>query len=109
MKEHAKDSLRITNQFRAKDAMVYDLRCEGTRLTVSVSQRRNELDPDEWCVAARSGQAPNEVVTVEEWGKTAADALRHTATSWGTKAESQAMPTFDWTAVAGALAAVRAI
>ena len=108
MKESAKDSLRITNQFRAKDAMVYDLRCEGTRLTVSVSQRRNEQDPAEWCVAARSGAAPNDV-TVEEWGPSAAKALEKIATSWGTRRESEAIPSFDWTAVAAALAAVRAI
>ena len=51
-----KDALRITDQFRGSRGMVYDLRCQGSRLTVCIAERTNPFDPGQWRVEAWTGQ-----------------------------------------------------
>jgi hypothetical protein len=102
MTEREKDALRITNQFRSKGSMVYDMRCDGTRLTVIVT----EMTAGGWRVEARAGGA--DAASIEKSGPTRIDALRAVGESWA-KSGSADFPTFDWTAVADALHAVRAI
>ena len=107
MTEKDKDSLRITNQFRSKGSMVYDLRCSGERLTLVVSPRTTEGDGGEWCVEARAAGRP-EVGRIERWGATRIDALRAVGRAWN-EPVSGTLPRFDWEAVAKALIAVRAV
>ncbi len=108
VKEKDKDKLKITNQFRDKRGMVYDLKCEGDRLTVYVSPRENPQDAGEWRVEVRTSHSP-EAIVIAEWGPTRADALREVGRAWTSNATTQGLPTFDWDEVATALSAVRAL
>lgn len=95
------------NQFRSRTGFVYDLKENGARLTVSISQRQGVTDPGEWSVAARAG-APADAA-IEAWGPTRTDAFREVARLWAEKALLLHLPSFDWEAVATALSEVRAL
>jgi hypothetical protein len=104
-----KDAIRITQQFRSRDAMVYDLRGSLGRLTLRVTGRGgDEGPPTEWRIEAATSSAPDAVV-VAEVGITRADALRAVGRSWNEKRSAGNLPSFDWESVARAMAAVRAI
>jgi hypothetical protein len=103
------DSVRITQQFRTRDAMVYDLRGAAGRLTLRVTGRGgDEGPPTEWSVEASTSSSPDAVVVAER-AATRADALRAVGRSWNEKRLANNLPSFDWEAVARAMAAVRAI
>jgi hypothetical protein len=108
MAEKNPDGLKITNQFRSRTGFVYDLKCEGARLTVSITQRQNPTDAGEWCVEARPNPAP-EAGPIAAWGATKIDALREVGRLWVDKATELGLPRFDWQAVATALTDVRAL
>lgn len=103
------DALRITQQFRSGETMVYDLRGKAGRLTLRVSGRGgNEGPPTEWRVEASTSTSPD-APAVAEWGPTRAEALRAVGHSWCEKRLAGNLPLFDWESVARALSAVRAI
>lgn len=104
MTEKREDTLRITNQFRKKGGMVYDLRGDGTRLTLVVSPRTSSDDLGDWHIEARVG-GQTDGVSVQRWAKTRVEALQAVGVAWG----HAALPAFDWDAVRVALAAVRAV
>lgn len=106
--EKAKDALKITDQSRDRNGMVYDLKAEGNRLIVRIFPRENPQDENEWRIEARVSSAP-EATVVTQWGATRADALREVGKVWVSLAPEQGLPTFDWDAVAVALNAVRAL
>jgi hypothetical protein len=99
---------RITNQFRRREAMVYDLSCGDVRLTIEVSGRESTAGPEEWTVQAHTYQSPDKP-TLSESGATRSDALSAVARSWAAKRGTLGFPTLDWDAIAKALLAVRAI
>jgi len=107
-KDSAKPLVRITNQFRKGQVMVYDLSCEDVRLTIEVAPREGEDGLGEWTAEAHARQAP-EKPTVNAPGATRSDALRALATSWSAKQGTYGFPPLDWEAVTRALLAVRAI
>jgi hypothetical protein len=108
-KERDEESVRITQQFRARDAMVYDLRGSAGRLTLRVTgQGGDDGTPMEWRIEASTSSAPDAVV-VAEGGATRAEALRAVGRSWNEKRLANNLPSFDWESVARAMAAVRAI
>ena len=90
MDEKDKDTLKITNQFRAKGGMAYDLKCKGTRITLLVTPRTT----------------PDDSIVVTGWGPTRMEALR--AAGRSSTASSNLMM-FDWDAVAAVLSSVRAV
>jgi hypothetical protein len=102
------DALRITNQFRSKTGFVYDLKCNGARLTINIAPRQNSGDAGEWSVEARLGSSPD-AASIPAWGSTRVDALREVGRLWTSKAEELGLPTFDWDAVATMLSSVRAL
>jgi hypothetical protein len=103
------DAIRITDQFRSGDAMVYDFRGRAGRLTLRVSGRGGEEGPPtEWCIEASTGTSP-EAVVVAEWAATRKEALLAVGRSWGEKRVAHDLPVFDWESVVRAMAAVRAI
>jgi hypothetical protein len=107
--EREEESMRITQQFRARDAMVYDLRGSAGRLTLRVTARGvGDGPPTEWRIEASPSSSPDAVV-VSEGGTTRADALRAVGRSWNEKRIANNLPSFDWESVARAMAAVRAI
>lgn len=108
MSEKNTDTLKITNQFRLRTGLVYDFRCEGARLTVSVTPRERPEDAGEWRVEARASHSP-EAFVVTSWGGTRIEALREVGRVWGSKAVEHGLPTFDWEAVVKALQDVRAL
>lgn len=107
-KEDSKHAVRITNQFRTREGMVYELSCDDVRLTLQMSARTASGDLEEWHVQAFARQAP-ERPTVCKPARTRRDALRAVARVWLAKGGAYGFPTLDWDAVADALLAVRAI
>src|SRR5262245_34457573 len=107
MSERNKDGLRITNQFRSKNGLVYDFKCEGTRLTISITPRQASTDGGDWHVDARPSPAP-EGAPSGAWGSTRVDALSEVGRLWGLEVRSRGFPPVDWDAVREALSAVRA-
>jgi hypothetical protein len=107
--EADEDAIRITQQFRSREAMVYDLRGAAGRLTLRVTGTAGEDGPPtEWCIEAATSSSPDAVVVAER-GATRADALRAVGRSWNEKRLANNLPSFDWEAVARAMTAVRAI
>jgi hypothetical protein len=106
--DKASTRVRITNQFRSREAMVYDLSCETTRLTVQIAPRPNDDGLGDWSAEAHARQSP-ERPSVGELGATRGDALRAVARSWTAKNGAYGFPALDWELVAQALIAVRAI
>jgi hypothetical protein len=103
------DAIRITQQFRSRDAMVYDLRGRAGRLTLRITGRGgDDGPPTEWRIEASTSSSPDEVVVAER-GPTRAEALREVGRSWNEKRLASNLPSFDWESVARAMAAVRAI
>ena len=103
------DAIKITQQFRSGEAMVYDMRNRTARLSLRVSGRGgNEGPPTEWRIEASTSSTPDSVV-VSECGPTRADALRAVGRTWGEKRLAGNLPVFDWESVARAMSAVRAI
>jgi hypothetical protein len=103
------DAIRITQQFRSRDAMVYDLRGSAGRLTLRVTGRGGEDGPPtDWRIEAATSSSPDAVIVAER-GATRAEALRAVGRSWNEKRLASNLPSFDWEAVARAMAAVRAI
>jgi hypothetical protein len=109
-REDDENAMRITQQFRSGEAMVYDFRSVAGRLTVRVSGRGGEETgpPSEWRIEACTSTSPESVV-VAEWGPTRADALRAVGRAWRAKSVAHDLPGIDWESVARAMSAVRAL
>jgi hypothetical protein len=102
-------AVRITQHFRSRDAMVYDLRGTAGRLTLRITGRGgDDGPPTEWRIEA-STSISRDALVVAEGGITRADALRAVGHSWNEKRLENHLPSFDWESVAHAMAAVRAI
>ena len=108
-KEEKSTALKITNQFRSKGGMAYDLKCEGVRLTLLVSAKTTLDDPGEWRVEARGARTSEDAAVVIQWGATRIEALRAVAASWAEALQTTGMRVFDWDAVAQVLTSVRAL
>jgi hypothetical protein len=108
MKETEEEGLRITQQFRSRDAMVYDLKSVSGRLTLRVTGREDDDGTAQWRIEAATSSSPD-AISVAESAATRAEALRAVGRSWAEKRLAHNLPVFDWDAVARALAAVRAI
>jgi hypothetical protein len=112
MREQQEDktsALRITNQFRSGGGMAYDLKCDGVRLTLLITERGTASDPGEWRIEARGSLSSEQKANIVEWGATRADALAAIGRAWATAADTASLRVFDWDAVANTLRTVRAI
>ena len=102
-------AIRITQQFRSRDAMVYDLRGKAGRLTLRITGRGgDDGSPMEWRIEASTGGSADAVIVAEE-AATRADALRAVGRSWNDRRIENNVPSFDWESIARAMAAVRAV
>jgi hypothetical protein len=107
-KDAERPHVRITNQFRKGQSMVYDLSCEDVRLTIEVTPREGDDGRGEWNIGAHARQAPDRP-TIDEPGLTRREALGAVAASWAAKRGAYGFPALDWDGVTQALLAVRAI
>ena len=99
---------RITNQFRSANAMVYDLSCEETRLTVQIAPLPKDDGPVGFSAVAHARQSPDRP-SIGESGVTRGEAVRAVGRTWAAKNGAYGFPLLDWESVAQALLAVRAI
>lgn len=108
VEEKQETRARITTQFRSGNAMVYDLSCESTRLTVQIAPRADDTGAEAFTAVAHARQSP-ERPSISESGVTRGEALRAVGRSWSAKNGAFGFPIVDWESVAQALLAVRAI
>jgi hypothetical protein len=110
MSEEKVDRLRITDRFRSKNGFVYDIRYEGSRLTLFIAPRENADDAGDWKVEASTRPpAAAEPFSITQWGLTRVAALQEVGRSWVSESSSHGLPRFDWAAVEKALMEVRAL
>lgn len=108
-KNEAAGGLTITDQFRSRTGLVYDLKCGETRITVSITQgAEGDESAAAWTVEARATSSPDSAAAVGR-GATARDALREVGRTWESRASAREVPVVDWDAVAFVLADVRAL
>jgi len=99
----------VTNQFRHRGVMVYDLASEGAQLTISIAPCPENLDgTGDWRAEAFARQAPDHP-TLAETGPTRSDALNAVARAWTAKDLTFGFPKLDWEAILSSLRAVRAV
>ena len=104
-KEEKSQSARITNQFHYRDRMVYEFRCDGVNVSISMMGAK---DRTEWHAEATAKVLPDTVVA-EGVGASRGEALSGLREAWCCQREGHPFPRLDWEAIRLALAAVRAI
>jgi RNA recognition motif-containing protein len=96
---------RITQQYRERLGMTYELTCQSARLTVRMFFPEAE-DPARWRVEARTDKGESVVEASEVSRELAFHAV---AEAWRSLPSSTSTPELDWPAIAVALKAVRAL
>lgn len=108
--ERARET-KIIVQYRAGDAMVYELQSSKTVISIKMTQRDGPPTAGadltkSWCAQVHClKEEPSG--PVDGWGPTAAEALAEVAQAW--RLQGNAVANFDWAAVTTALKTVRAI
>jgi hypothetical protein len=93
-------AMRITDQFRQKGSMMYDLKGGTLRLTLRICQRT-----EDWEIEAIPRQLP-ELHSLTATAPSRCDALQLVADAWG---GAIGFPSVDWGQIRNALTIVRAI
>jgi hypothetical protein len=97
---------RITNQFHDKRGMVYELKCDGVVVSISMVGLKQGTET-EWEAEATAKVLPERVATGV--GRSRAEAFLVLREAWCSQVEGEPLPRFDWEAIRQALASVRAI
>jgi hypothetical protein len=100
------ESVRITNQFRDRRGMVYDFKCAGIGVSISIWAAPD--DKTNWSAEAIAKLLPAPPV-VSGNGASRDAALRVVADDWARRGSADGLPHLDWDAIRGALVTVRAI
>jgi hypothetical protein len=100
-----KPAVRITGQFRSRNAMVYDFMCDNIRIAISVTPTTPD---DQWDAEAIAKQVPASV-SLHGIGPSRGEAITALAATWMSKNGAEGAPSLDWSAIREALAAVKAI
>jgi len=103
-KEDKGPKVRITDQFHDKKAMVYDLKCDAIRISISIAGS----DEVAWEAEGVAKLVPSPPVA-RGVGASRGEALRLLTEAWSSKGEAAGFPALDWEAIRQALATVRAI
>ncbi len=106
--EAPRPGVRITNQFRKRDTMVYDLSCDRFHVVITMAARSNSDGRGEWMTEACASESA-EKPAIAEPGLSREGALHAVAFTWKAKNREYGFPTLDWDAIAEALRNVRAI
>jgi RNA recognition motif-containing protein len=96
---------RITQQYRERLGMTYEITCHSARLTVRMFFPEAE-EPARWRVEARTDRGES---VVEAKDVSRERALHAVAEAWRLLPSSASTPELDWPAIAVALKAVRAL
>ena len=96
---------RITDQFHNKRGMVYELKCDGVVVSISMTGIKEET---EWEAEATAKVLPGPMVATGV-GRSRAEAFSVLREAWCSPREGMPFPRFDWEAIRQALASVRAI
>jgi hypothetical protein len=99
-------SVRITDQYRDRRGMVYDFKCAGVGVSISISA--SSEDQTDWRAEVTTKLDPPPPVVCGT-GPSREAALRVAADAWTEKGETDGLPPLDWEAIRGALVTVRAI
>jgi hypothetical protein len=100
------ENVRITGQFRDRRGMVYDFKCAGIRISISISASSNEQT--DWTAEVLAKLLPPPPIVCGN-GSTREAAVRMAADAWIERGATGGLPPLDWEAIRGALATVRAI
>ncbi|HXK19496.1 MAG TPA: RNA-binding protein [Polyangiaceae bacterium] len=98
--------IAVTQQYRERHNMTYELDCPVGRLTLKVFFPPDPARP-EWRIEARSNQSAE--LSVDKSATTRELALKEVAAAWQVLAADSGAPSFDWQAVARAMQAVRGV
>jgi hypothetical protein len=104
-KDQSKAAARITDQFHGKEGMVYELKCDGVALSISMIASKQET---QWEVEATAKVLPDPVVA-KGVGRSRAEAFSVLQEAWCSQRTGAPFPRFEWEAIRNALASVRAI
>jgi hypothetical protein len=96
---------RITDQFHNKRGMVYELKCDGVAISISMTGVKEET---EWEAEATANVVPGPLVATGI-GRSREEAFSVLRETWCSQREGAPFPRFDWEAIRQALASVRAI
>ncbi len=105
-KDQKTPAVRITNQFHHKDKMVYELRCDGVNVSISMTGAN---PPAEWHAEATAKVLPDPDITANGVGPSRSEALSCLREAWCGQREGRPFPRLDWEAIRQALATVRGI
>jgi hypothetical protein len=97
--------VRITDQFHSKQGMVYELKCDGVVVIVSMVGVKQET---EWEAEATAKVLPNPLVATGV-GRSRGEAFSVLREAWCSQREGAPFPRLDWEAISQALASVQAI
>ena len=99
-------NVALTQQYRERHNMTYELDCLGVRLTVRVFFPAEGAA--DWRIEARSGVGA-EAFVIDKAASTRELALREICEAWQASSAPSAAPSVDWQAVTLALKTVRAV
>ena len=103
-KDQKTPNARITDQFHDKRGMVYELKCEGVVVSISMVAVKEET---EWEAEATAKVLPEPRVAMGV-GRSKAEAFSVLREAWCSQ-DAVPFPRLDWEAIREALASVRAI
>ena len=95
-------SVRITQQFRERNNMTYELDCSGTPLVLRIFFPEDTPATGDWRIEARTGQG----LTATASAPSRPEALQTIARDWP---RTSAASDLDWAGITRAMSAVRAI
>jgi len=95
----------ISQQYRERHNMTYELDCQGARLVLRIFFPPVDARP-EWRIEARMN---GDAGVIEKAAPTREMALRQISEAWELRATTEALPSLDWPAVTRAMQGVRAI
>jgi hypothetical protein len=97
--------VRITDQFRDKQGMVYELNCQGVKMSISMINSNQDAA---WEAEATAKVLPAPIVA-RGIGPSRDEAFRVLRDAWGAHRDASTCPMLDWEAIREALTAVRAL
>src|SRR5690348_16257910 len=92
--------VRITGQFHDRRGMVYDLKCDDLRITISIAP--SPSGDTNWSAEAVAKQSPDPP-SVKGVGASRGQALRVAEDEWRSKGSAAGFPPIDWDAIREAL------